>query len=145
MWGAGASGDPRSQARGGCGLSPRQHGPQPVAPPRSPAGLGLAGEFRELTTRRSQWEGEGFVFGLGGWGVGERVCEKLRDLQKEVGREELGLRRRRMAERSKVTPGKPLRRERSRGPAGKEGPARKFAPTWVGDSSVGSRSSSPAW
>lgn len=29
------------------------------------AGLGLTDNFRELTTRRSEWEGEGFVIGLG--------------------------------------------------------------------------------
>lgn len=29
------------------------------------AGLGLTGNFCELTTRRSEWEGEGFVIGLG--------------------------------------------------------------------------------
>lgn len=28
-------------------------------------GLGLTGNFHELTTRRSEWEGEGFVIGLG--------------------------------------------------------------------------------
>lgn len=53
----------------------------PIPDPRSR----LGGDFRELTTRRSAWEGEGFVLqpgrGLssspGGWGVGWRVCEKL--------------------------------------------------------------------
>lgn len=29
------------------------------------AGLGLPDNFRELTSRRSEWEGEGFVIGLG--------------------------------------------------------------------------------
>lgn len=29
------------------------------------AGLGLTDNFHELTTRRSEWEGEGFVIGLG--------------------------------------------------------------------------------
>lgn len=39
-------------------------GPQP-GPAGSPVGLGLADDFRELTTRRSKWEGAEFVLGPG--------------------------------------------------------------------------------
>lgn len=55
-------------ARAGATLVIRGHlghpGPQP-GPAGSSVGLRLADDFRELTTRRSKWEGAEFVLGPG--------------------------------------------------------------------------------
>lgn len=103
----------RSRSQSGFELEPPRSSPPPLqpGPAESPIGLDLTEDFRELDTRGSRWKGEGFVLGLG------RVCEKLRDEQEEVGREELGLYRRPSTERPQVTPGKPPWLEGSRVPA----------------------------
>lgn len=70
MWGLWAAGDSGNPARPGAvgarvGQSQGHLGHTGPGPPSFPAqpscGPGPAGKFRELTTRRSEWEREGFV------------------------------------------------------------------------------------